>query len=298
MKQTKTQGFVIILIFLLGIYSTRINTYRVKTIESDSMEMEIIDVIDEEVLNFSSFYQTENDQALTSSNSDDKIDFSYFGGSSSSSATDEYQFQIEKPSSHFFMEITLDYNYTGITLGEFYVRLEGDYAEDGSIADTEWEHRILQCILFDVSDVEGPDCKIIGHPSDGYEEYNTTEGTVYTNYFMVIRILRNDEGLLCEMDSTPDYYLNHNWSSNLTKPLGSISIGGTIFPIDDSSIDISFNQIYAMFTHTELPHITPNGNQNETMPFWFWIIIGGAFSVAIALPIVINIIMKKKVQKT
>ncbi|NPE08852.1 MAG: hypothetical protein GNW80_11280 [Asgard group archaeon] len=104
------------------------------------------------------------------------------------------------------------------------------------------------------------------------------------------------------MDSTPDYYLNHYWSSGLTKPLNSIYIGGTIFPINDSTVDVSFIDFYANLQHGNdsiplcpTPSTTPS-NSNETMPFWFWIIIGGAFTIVIALPITLNIIMKKKVQ--
>jgi len=302
MRLNKAHGLVIILSIIVAIFLTHTNTTSSSIIDN-FRETESKDVYYEEIYSFYYFNLIEDAPEMISSKSNPEMNFSYSGGSSNLYATEVYHYElVEAATSDFIIEVTMEYSYTGTTLAEFFVRLESDYSEDGSIADDVWEHRITQNILFDVSDVEGPDCKIIGHPSDGYEEYNTTDGTVFTSGYLVFRIGRQNGQVLCEIDSQPDYYLSHFWSSGLTKPLNSVYIGGTIFPINDSAVNVSFTDFFGYYKHgeeSESPSPTPSttpSNANETMPYWFWIIIGGAFSIAIAIPIVLNLTMKKRIQ--
>jgi len=307
MKSVKTQGIISILLVLIALFSTRINSIYSGSNENNTIELEPNDVYYLETTSFYFFNLEDDDPELISVKANPYINFSYSGGSSSPYASDVYHYDLaEAAETDFYIELNVMYNYTGTTLAEFFVRLESDYAEDGSLAGSSWEHRITQNIIYDVSDVEDLDCWVIGHPFDGYDEYSETGGTITNPGFFVFRIGRQNGGVLCEIENMPDYYLSHLWSNGLAKPLNSIYIGGIIYPVNDSKVDVSFTDFFARFKYGE-EQTSPNpttgttpstttSNPNETMPFWFWIIIGGAFTIAIALPITINIIMKKKVQ--
>ena len=136
LKLTKNLGLFIILSILVAIYSTRINTSPVRSIENNLSEIEPEDIYYSEISNFYHFNQIEDDPELISTKSNSSIDFSYSRGSSSLYATDLYHYQlVEQANSDFYMELTIDYSYTGITLAEFFVRLESYCSENGSIAD-------------------------------------------------------------------------------------------------------------------------------------------------------------------
>ena len=281
----------------MAIFSTRI--YTTYSVHNDNIEKNLVsnDIYFEEVYSFYHFNIENDDAELNSIKTNDYINFNYSGGSLGLYATDVYHYDlIEAAKTDFYIEVNIEYDYSGSTLAEFFIRLESDFSEDGSLATGEWEHRITQNIIYDVSDIENLNCLIIGHPFDSFEEYDTTEGTIYNPGFFTIRIGRQNGEVLCETDGTPDYYLNHLWSTGLTKPLNSIYIGGIIYPINDSIVDVSFNGFYAKFKYGEelTTPGTTTSNGNETIPYWIWIIVGGGFVLAIGFPIVINVIMKEK----
>ena len=148
MKSTRILSFVNILLVLIALFSSRVST--ICCVGNDIFERELKpDVIYfEEVYSFYYFNLEDDDTELVSVKTNDYINFSYLGGSSSSYATDVYHYDLEEAAeTDFIVECTVNYNYTGTTLAEFFVRLESDYAEDGSLAGSSWEHRITQNIL-------------------------------------------------------------------------------------------------------------------------------------------------------
>ncbi|MHA1211592.1 MAG: hypothetical protein ACTSSH_03935, partial [Candidatus Heimdallarchaeota archaeon] len=295
-----------ILLVWTVLFTTNIWIYTEGNEQNNFAEMNSKDVVYEESQSFYSFQPVEDDPVLINSKSNSFINFSYSGGSSNLVATDIYRATSQYGDcSDFHIELTIVYDYTGISLGEFFLRLESNYAEDGSAAIETNERLITQNILFDHG--SDPLVRIIGHPNDGYDNYTVASGSISSSGVLVFRISRTNSNVLCEIDCEPEFTLSHYWTTGLTKPLSSIVIGGTIYPINNSIIDVSFRDYYSYnkygeetTTPTPTPTTTPTtpDNGNATFPTWGWIVIGGVLVSMITVFIVADVVMRKRSGKT
>ncbi|NHJ46512.1 MAG: hypothetical protein FK733_01875 [Asgard group archaeon] len=299
MKKTKIKGASISLILTLAILSLNLiadfnSNFRITNINSTSKSIAVYSEFDD-------FNIVLDAPELNNLKTMEQINFTYSGGSGTTYASDLYCLTLDEDCSDFYLEIDVDYSYAGSYLGEFFVSLNSTYSEYGSTADEYGEYQILEAAVVDIESGLGAKCQLTGFPNDTPDQYSTTDGTIGSSGIVMIRIDRDGNHLLCEMENQPDFYFSHVWDIGVSKPLNSICIGGNIFPSISSSLFFTFTYFYSEVTYdgTSQPPTTPttpttSTNNTIDLPNWIWYVIAGAGTVSISVLVVVFVFLNKK----